>query len=501
MQSARTRLAGLKQPTRRDVLFTVFVGAVVACLALFGAVGTSAHRPDAAGWLLLFVMVAVLAWRRRYPMGVFLLSILPEAPYHILDNIHSAPTPALMVAVYSLAVAGPRLRTLLVTGGLVVAGVTMLTLRSADQGAELLRTSGWVMAVALLGEAVRVHRNYVGAIVERAERAERTREETAARRVAEERLRIAQDLHDLLAHSITLIGVQTSVAAHLLVADPGRLDRAALADALDGIAGTCRDSRAELRTTLQVLRGGDAVDGTRPPPGLAGLPDLAAAARSGGAEVRLDVADAAREVPRGVGAAAYRIVQQSLTNAVQHAGSAVHVRISVGYDERAGALRITVVDDGPADPGETAERGEPAEPVRAGAPAAGGSARIGYGIVGMRERARTVGGTLEAARRTDAAGWAVTAVLPCAPAGPEGVETVETAPAVTAAAAGTADAAGAAHPAPPADPADPAGSDPADAAPPADPADPAGSDAAAPADPGADRPGARTALTDRSRTA
>ncbi|MFF0728013.1 sensor histidine kinase [Streptomyces sp. NPDC004134] len=462
MQSARTRLSGLKKPTRRDVLFTALVGVVVACLALFGGVEESAHRPDAFGWVLLLVMVAVLAWRRHYPMAVFLVCVLPEAPYHILDNVHSAPTPTMMVAVYSLAVAGPRLRTLLITCGLVVLAVTMLTLRNADQGAELLRTSGWVMSVALLGEAVRVHRNYVGAIVERAERAERTREETAARRVAEERLRIAQDLHDLLAHSITLIGVQTSVAAHLLVADPGRLDRAALADALDGIAGTCRDSRAELRTTLQVLRGGDAVDGTRPPPGLAGLDDLAAAARSGGAEVRLDVADAARDVPRGVGAAAYRIVQQSLTNAVQHAGSAVHVRVAVTYDEGAGELRIAVVDDGPAHPAKAPA----APPAAAGA---GPGARPGYGIVGMRERARSVGGTLQAARRTDAAGFAVTAVLPCAPAGPEGVETVE--------------------------------ADPPAAAAPADPAAPAAS--AAPADQAApaDRPGARTAFTDRSRTA
>ncbi|WBB59444.1 histidine kinase [Streptomyces sp. WMMC500] len=465
MQSARIRPGRLKKPTRRDVLFTVAVGAFVACLALFGSVGATAHRPDAFGWLLLVVVVAPLAWRRHYPMGVFVVSILPEAPYHILDNIHSAPTPATMVAVYSLAVAGPRLRTLLVTCGLVVVAVTMLTLRSADQGAELLRTSGWVMSVALLGEAVRVHRNYVGAIVERAERAERTREETAARRVAEERLRIAQDLHDLLAHSITLIGVQTSVAAHLLVADPGRLDRAALADALDGIAGTCRDSRAELRTTLQVLRGGDALEGTHPPPGLAGLPDLAAAARSGGARVRLDVADAARDVPRGVGAAAYRIVQQSLTNAVQHAGSAVHVRIAVAYDEGAGVLRISVVDDGPAEPGK--------------APAADGTARPGYGIVGMRERARSVGGTLEADHRADAPGFAVTAVLPCAPAGAEDVETVEAAPA---------------DPAAPAEPAAPAG--PVD-----DP--PAAADLAAADPPGsaADASGARTAFTDRSRTA
>ena len=92
----------------------------------------------------------------------------------------------------------------------------------------------------MLGVDVRIYRQYVAAIVERAERAERTREEEARRRVAEERLRIARDLHDLLAHSITLIGVQTSVAAHVLAADPDRLDRAAVAKALDDIAETCR---------------------------------------------------------------------------------------------------------------------------------------------------------------------------------------------------------------------------------------------------------------------
>lgn len=448
MQSAMTRLKRLERPTRRDVLFAAVVGVVVACLGLFGKVEESAHRPDAAGWFLLLLMVAVLAWRRQYPMGVFVVSFVIEAPYHILDNAHTAPTPTILVAVYSLAVAGPRVRTLLITCGLVVCAVVMLTLRDVDQGTEFLRTSGWVISIALLGEAVRVHRNYVGAIVERAERAERTREETAARRVAEERLRIAQDLHDLLAHSITLIGVQTSVAAHLLVADPDRLDRTALADALDGIAGTCRDARAELRTTLQVLRAGDVVEGTGPPPGLTGLDDLVQAARSGGAKVHLDVADAAHDVPPGVGAAAYRIVQQSLTNAVQHAGSAVQVRIAVAYDEGPGALRIAVVDDGPeggsAHGSGTGSGGGAAGLVKpaAAAPAAAEPARSGYGIVGMRERARSVGGTLEAARRTDAAGFAVTAVLPCAAAEPgdsaagaagaegaEGVETVEAAPA------------------------------------------------------------------------
>ena len=148
----------------------------------------------------------------------------------------------------------------------------------------MLQSAGWIVAVAVVGEVVRMHRNYVAAIVERAERAERTREEEAARRVAEERLRIARDLHDLLAHTITLIGVQTSVAAHVLVADPDRLDRTAVAGALDTIADTCREARAELRTTLRVLR----ADGDGPLPDLAGIPSLARAAEAAGAQVDAD---------------------------------------------------------------------------------------------------------------------------------------------------------------------------------------------------------------------
>ncbi|CAM5394315.1 histidine kinase OS=Streptomyces antimycoticus OX=68175 GN=SSPO_066190 PE=4 SV=1 [Streptomyces antimycoticus] len=193
-------------------------------------------------------------------------------------------------------------------------------------GLDMLRTSGWVLSVVVIGEAVRIHRKYIAAILERAERAERTREDEAARRVAEERLRIARDLHDLLAHSITLIGVQTSVAAHVLIADPERLDREAMAKSLDSIADTCRDARAELRATLQVLRGvagGDAdhadEEDTGPLPGLAGLADLAAAAEAAGVRVDLTVDVEASELAPAVGAAAYRIVQEALTNAVRHA--------------------------------------------------------------------------------------------------------------------------------------------------------------------------------------
>lgn len=176
------------------------------------------------------------------------------APYHAFDNNHLAPIPASYVALYTVAVTGRPLRTLLVGSAVVGIAVSVMLTVNTHQAIELLRISGWVIAVLFFGVDVRFYRQYVASIVERAERAERTREEEARRRVAEERLRIARDLHDLLAHSITLIGVQTSVAAHVLAADPERLDREAVAKALDDISGTCRSARGELRTTLEVLR-------------------------------------------------------------------------------------------------------------------------------------------------------------------------------------------------------------------------------------------------------
>ncbi len=217
----------------------------------------------------------------------------------------------------------------------------MLTI-SAHEALGLLKASGWVVAVLFRGVDVRFYRQYVASIVERAERAERTREEEARRRVAEERLRIARDLHDLLAHSITLIGVQTSVAAHVLSADPERLDRETVAKALDDIAETCRSARGELRTTLEVLREHGAAGGPRP----AARPRRPARPGRGGAAGRCPgrAAVRMRQAPPAVGAAAYRIVQEALTNAVRHAGPERPVRVEL--EERQGALHLSVSDDG-----------------------------------------------------------------------------------------------------------------------------------------------------------
>jgi signal transduction histidine kinase len=392
---------------RNDVLLALAAALIATLLALFTDEGGSrpdvldeGGLPDALGWLLLLAACVPIVWRRRRPMLVLVAVLAITVPYHALDYNHNAPTATSYIALYTVAVTGRPLRTI-VTGAVVlgIALSVMLTV-SRHQAAELLGTSGWIVAVLFCGIDVRVYRQYVSAIVERAERAERTREEEARRRVAEERLRVARDLHDLLAHTITLVGVQTSVAAHILAADPDRLDRTAVAKALDDIADTCRTARGELRTTLEVLREGQgAGDGRGPLPGLAGLPDLAETARASGAEVGLEVRTG--EVPPAVGAAAYRIVQEALTNAVRHGGREdLTVRVLLYGGE--GALRVEVTDDGVGANGDA-----PAD--------------CGFGLVGMRERARSVGGTLDAGPGENG-GFTVSAVLPL-PVNRKGEET------------------------------------------------------------------------------
>lgn len=389
---------------RDDALLAALMAVVAMLLALFVRDGRAL---DWLGWLLLLGSHVPLAWRRLRTIPALVVLIALLVPYHALDYTHTAGIIAPMIALYAVAVSGGTWRTALSGAGVI--GITLVANASVgpDQTADVLQMSGWVVAVLLLGGYMRMHRQYHAAAVERAEeraeRAERTWEEAARRRIAEERVRVARDLHDLLAHSITLIGVQTSVASHVMAADPDRLDRAAIAKALDDISETCRSARGELRTTLEVLRA-DGTDEQRGPlPGLDGLTDLARAARTAGARVELSVTGVDKEeAPPAVGAAAYRIVQEALTNAVRHAGAA-ELTVRVGLRVESGTagdsvLRLSVVDDGAQPPA---------------APQGGGSAgrKPGFGLVGMRERARSVGGTLEAGPRPEG-GFAVVAVLP-----------------------------------------------------------------------------------------
>ncbi|MFF9984637.1 sensor histidine kinase [Streptomyces erythrochromogenes] len=399
--------------TRNDAVLALGVAVLAVAIALVGGEGI---RPDHLSLKLLLAGHVPLVWRRRSPLVALLGVVACMAPYYALDYNPALPVPATVLALYAVAATGAVRRTLLT--GVAVLGPTLISngLTNPEGALESLEISGWIIAVLFIGIAVRYYRLYVASIVERAERAERTREEEARRRVAEERLRIARDLHDLLAHSITLIGVQTSVAAHVLTADPERLDRKAVAQALDDIARTCRSARGELRTTLEVLRTPDTVVGADlgagagslsgsasgaedmrgPLPGIDGLAGLVETGREAGAKVELSVR--ADGIPPSVGAAAYRIVQEALTNAVRHGGRE-DLTVRVGLWTADGVLRVSVRDDGSG--GDAGSGG--------GVGSSDG--RPGFGLVGMRERARSVGGTLDAGPGP-AEGFEVTATLP-----------------------------------------------------------------------------------------
>jgi signal transduction histidine kinase len=220
---------------------------------------------------------------------------------------------------------------------------------------------------------LRNRRSYVRVLLERLELAERTREEEAQRRAEQERLRIARDLHDVVAHTLTTINVQAGVAAHLLDRDPGRGR-----DALAAIENASHQALEELRSILGVLREpGDADLPLEPAPDLAAVDTLIDQARSNGLEVSLEIdGEQPRQLPEALQLAAFRILQESLTNTRRHAPGAA-ARVSLHYrDDR---LRLAVEND--------------AARSRNGN---GHDSRAGVGILGMRERAMALGGTLQA---------------------------------------------------------------------------------------------------------
>ncbi|GAB1823717.1 sensor histidine kinase [Herbidospora sp. RD11066] len=349
--------------------------ALMALSVVLTRLGDNGRPPDTLGWILMMCGQASVALRRLHPTAAVVILVVFIGPYHALGYNHIAPTLAAMLVLYGFATTAPPRRAWTV-GTVVIAG-TVAADWIADSGdaLETLRTSGWIAFVVVAGVFMRAQRD-------RADRAERTREEVAARRVAEERLRIARDLHDILSHSITLIGVQASVASHVLNVDPTRLDRQALATALDDIAESCRTARSDVRATLEFLRDTDGPERADPVPDLSALPALAT--RSA-ADLFVDVDETSLRA--SVQAAIYRIVQEALTNTTRHGGPAARATIRLtGRDP----VELDITDDGRAT-GDT------------------GGSRLG--LIGMTERARSVGGTLTAGPRPEG-GFAVHARFP-----------------------------------------------------------------------------------------
>jgi signal transduction histidine kinase len=270
--------------------------------------------------------------------------------------------------------------------GIVALAATVPPWGEAAFWADLVRGVALLAVATAAAFATRHRRAYIVEVVRRAEEESRMREEEARRRVDEERLRIARELHDVTAHSLSIVAVQSGAALHVLDTDPEAARTALLA-----IRQTSRDSLNELRGMLGVLRGSaDMSPGAplAPAPGLARLEDLVRPLRDAGLQVEVTGPAPGDPLPAIVDSSAYRIVQEALTNVLRHAGSpAVHITLQRGED----SLRLEVTDDGSA----------PA--ARAGAE--------GHGIAGMRERALALGGTFEAGPRPGG-GWRVSAVLP-----------------------------------------------------------------------------------------
>jgi signal transduction histidine kinase len=366
--------------------------AVAVAMTLTISVATeedSTRSPDALAYLLGLTVAALVLARRRWPMGVLIGSVGALFVYYGLEYPAFSPAVPLAAAAYFAATAGHILPAAAVLAGVVIFGAGWQTLGENKSvfsvlGTGLLADTALLAAVLLLGEAVRNRRAWAGEVRRRLQRADEEREREAARRLVEERLRIARELHDVLAHTVAALNVQAGVAADVIDDAPEQAKAA-----LRTIREQSRAAMTELGATVGLLRG-DVTEAPRAPaPRLAELGALVQIATDAGVDVEVSVAGEARALPGAIDLTAYRIVQESLTNVVRH-GQASAASVIVSYDPD--AIVVRVEDDG---------RGpEPA-----------GNGTGGYGILGMHERAAAVGGVLDAGARPGG-GFRVEARLP-----------------------------------------------------------------------------------------
>lgn len=388
----------------RDVVVAVVVGA----LQIGGTIAASHNQSgredvramDVWAYLLISLGPLLLPVRRKFPVAVLLGALAPTVAYTFRDYPPGPIFLALIVALFTAMTAGHRAVSY---GVLAVGYATMgwlgpwLRDDALPNGAWAGGVAAWLLVLAAVSEVVRVRRAYVAAERRRVAEERAAREEAERARAGEERLRIARELHDVLAHHISLMNVQASVGLELMDGNPEQARTA-----LTAVKQASREALGELRGVLAILKGeGEAAPRT-PTAGLADLDELVARASTAHLAVRLERDDEVGAMPGPVGLAAYRIVQEAVTNAVRHsAASLVTVRLELARmpDHDGDALRVTVEDDG------------------RGAAAGGRSAGGGHGLRNMRERATALGGTLTSGPRREG-GWRVVALLP--PAGEDG---------------------------------------------------------------------------------
>ncbi len=363
--------------------------------------------------LIVLLMIVPIAFRRRAPVAAFVIAVIAGAWQVLgLGGVvstggvaagRSGPLPsdiALLVLLYTVAAYRPRRYSIaaLLTciGGSLVAVLVWLPTPGSIDLAQRLFVAGFLfggisLACWILGDSMRYRRGYYAALEEKAARLEAERHAEAKIAAAAERARIARELHDVVAHHVSVMTVQADGAGYVLRSDP---DRAATA--LAAVSATGRQALTELRRLLGVLRSDGEQAALAPVPGLGELRELLDQARGAGLEVSYTLTGTPRELPEGAELAAYRVVQESLTNTRKHAGLAATAAVTLEYQPD--GLIVQVTDNGMTPPSS-----EPG----------------GHGLAGMRERVAMYGGTVTAGR-LPGGGFRVRAWLPCRKTGDRG---------------------------------------------------------------------------------
>lgn len=360
---------------RHPYAFDALLAACVFALTLFvpNPDGPARVGGPTTGLVLIAALTCIaLAGRRRWRVAVLVGTTVGAAAATLLVG-HTSLSLAPLIALFTVAVSSDRRSTWLAWGFTA----TVMTAAGALSDGHVGLTPealGWSAAAAAVGDALRHRRAYLAAVEERLVRAERTREEEARRRVVEERLRIARELHDVIAHRIAVVSVQAGVASHLLRSKPDAAE-----EALANVRQASRAVLDEVADILAVLRRPDEpADPTSPAPGLAQVDALVASFAAAGLEVDWSVTGPLAEVDSRVDLAAYRVLQEALTNAHKHGTGSAH--ITIGYEPTRLALAVT----------------NPVTRLPSASATLEEQRELGNGLIGMRERAAAVGGLLHA---------------------------------------------------------------------------------------------------------
>jgi signal transduction histidine kinase len=388
--ATETRFAELSRRFREipPWVFDALFGTAFTVLGLVGTLtthSTTIDYADANAFAVILALACSLPYfvRSRAPATVLTINVVALCVMAIIGFPSNVQSQMILVGIYTVgAHSTGRGRVL----GPLGVGIGLIVVASAgipDATTANLFFSGAIYAGGFLfGSTVRNRRLYNAELEARNVALERERDEEAKRVLADERLRIAQELHDVVAHSMGVIAVQAGVGAHVIDTDPAEAKRS-----LEAISGTSRSTLAEIRRILGVLRD-DGGATYQPAPGLADLDHLVGDFEVAGLPVAVSTSGDATPLPPGVDLTAYRIVQEALTNALKHAGPA-HACVAVEY--RPGEVRLKISDDGRGVTATTSEGG--------------------HGLLGMRERVGVYGGTLRAGPTTGG-GFSVVATLP-----------------------------------------------------------------------------------------